>query len=266
MSNFRRALQVAARYRLMLAGILLSSLGVAAFWGANLGTVYPIVDVVLKGRSLRVWVDENIDDAIANVQSAEKEATALLGRIKNADAEQAAKLKTELSRIRVNQAADERALRLSQALKPWIHRYMPDRAFATLVIVVGALLVGSIPEIAVYHRELLVGRESSAAGRLPTSKTPIPSHAADGHGPHHGRTDSRALNAVHARYRMPDRGSTDGARPRDSRASENPGLRDWGGMDLLEIVVPLARRHAVGRLFGRSPGQVGQTSQPKSAG
>ena len=54
MSNFRRALRVAAQYRLMLVGILLSSLGVAIFWGTNLGTVYPIVDVVLKGRSLRI--------------------------------------------------------------------------------------------------------------------------------------------------------------------------------------------------------------------
>jgi subfamily B ATP-binding cassette protein MsbA len=56
MGNFRRALRVAARFRWMLAGIFLSSFGVAFFWGANLGTVYPIVDVVLKGRSVRSWV------------------------------------------------------------------------------------------------------------------------------------------------------------------------------------------------------------------
>jgi subfamily B ATP-binding cassette protein MsbA len=144
MGNFRRALRVAARFRWMLAGIFLSSFGVAFFWGANLGTVYPIVDVVLKGRSLRTWVDENIARASADTKRWQAEETDLKKRLAVAATGQAETLRTKLIQIEARHAADARALRQATALKPWIDRYMPAEPFPTLVVVVGALLLGCV--------------------------------------------------------------------------------------------------------------------------
>ena len=61
MKNFFRAVRTALRYRWTLAGLVISSLLVAIFWGANLGAVYPIVGVVLKQQSLHEWVDEIVE-------------------------------------------------------------------------------------------------------------------------------------------------------------------------------------------------------------
>jgi ATP-binding cassette subfamily B protein/subfamily B ATP-binding cassette protein MsbA len=144
MSNFRRALRVAASYRWMLVGIALSSFGVAVFWGANLGTVYPIVDVVLKGRSVREWIDENIAETIADSQRLQAEATALKQRLDEAPADEARQVRSALSQITARISADQKALRRSLAMKPWIDRYLPAKPFSTLVVVVGALLVGSM--------------------------------------------------------------------------------------------------------------------------
>ena len=34
---------------------------VALFWGANIGAVYPFVEVVFQGKTLHNWVDEQIE-------------------------------------------------------------------------------------------------------------------------------------------------------------------------------------------------------------
>ena len=63
MKNFARALRLALRYRLTLAGVVLSSVLVAVFWAANIGTIYPVVEVIFQGKSLRHWVDDEIAKA-----------------------------------------------------------------------------------------------------------------------------------------------------------------------------------------------------------
>lgn len=46
MNNFCRVLRLALRNRFTAAGIFLCSLLVALLWGANIGTIYPVVEVV----------------------------------------------------------------------------------------------------------------------------------------------------------------------------------------------------------------------------
>ena len=68
MKNFGRALSHALRYRWTLVGIVTSSLAVAVLWGTNLGAVYPFVEVVMKGQSLRAWADQRVASAQSDVQ------------------------------------------------------------------------------------------------------------------------------------------------------------------------------------------------------
>ncbi len=65
MKNFGRVLRLALRYRLTLVGVFFCSLMVAVFWGGNIGGVYPIVEVAMRGKSLQVWVAEEIARADA---------------------------------------------------------------------------------------------------------------------------------------------------------------------------------------------------------
>ena len=54
------AIRLALHYRLTLVGVLCCSLLVAVFWGGNIGGVYPIVEVAIKGKPLQAWVAEKI--------------------------------------------------------------------------------------------------------------------------------------------------------------------------------------------------------------
>ena len=63
--------------------MVFSSLAIAVFWGGNLGTVYPIVDVVLKDRSLRTWIDENIQSGNRNIAEWQTEIESLSATIGN---------------------------------------------------------------------------------------------------------------------------------------------------------------------------------------
>ncbi len=148
MKNFFRAIKLALRYRWTVLGILSSSVIVAVFWGANLGTVAPIVDVVLKGRSLPDWVDESITEAVANLDELDRQTAALeaelkaLGDAADGDKERR-RIQGDLYALRSRADAEQHALDSGRRLRPWIHKYFPSRPFPTLMWVVGFLMIGT---------------------------------------------------------------------------------------------------------------------------
>ncbi len=145
MKNLGRAFRIALRYRWTMAGIVVSSLAVALFWGANLGTIYPIVDIVMKGRSLQQWADDNVSQAEA--KSAE-----LTAKIAELEAEKATDKSSRslLAGYRRRLDAEQRSLNGnwlvpgSRKLQPWVHQHMPTKPYPTLKIVVLALLIGTL--------------------------------------------------------------------------------------------------------------------------
>ncbi|MEC7565746.1 MAG: ABC transporter ATP-binding protein, partial [Planctomycetota bacterium] len=68
MQNFFRAVKIGLHYRFTVLGIIACSLLVAAFWGANIGTIYPMVEVVFEGKSVPEYLEQEVrtlDTAIA---------------------------------------------------------------------------------------------------------------------------------------------------------------------------------------------------------
>ena len=153
MKDFFRALRMSLRYRLTLTGIVLSSLVVAACWGANLGSIYPIVDIVLKGRSLQQWVDENVAQAERTSADLEVEIAQLRQRLAEAPPAEQAALRHQLATASARHQAEQTALHgnclLPGALRlqPWIHQHMPKRPFPTLILVVAALMLGTLCKV-----------------------------------------------------------------------------------------------------------------------
>jgi subfamily B ATP-binding cassette protein MsbA len=107
MKNFRRAIGYALKYRAMLVGSTACALLVAVLWGANIGSVYPFVQVVFQGQSLPQWIDNEI-----------------------------AQTETRLG--------EGRALATYRWAQPILHRSLPAQPFATLVLIVGVLLAGTL--------------------------------------------------------------------------------------------------------------------------
>ena len=60
--NFLKVIRMAMRYRLTLVCSIVCALIVAAFWGGNIGTVYPIVEVTFQSESPQKWIDRQIEE------------------------------------------------------------------------------------------------------------------------------------------------------------------------------------------------------------
>lgn len=67
MNNFSRALRIALQYRWTVAASVGSALVVALLWAANIGAIYPIVEVVFAGESLPEWIDRRVADSEAKI-------------------------------------------------------------------------------------------------------------------------------------------------------------------------------------------------------
>ena len=155
MKNFQRAVKLGGRYRWTILGIVLSSIWVAVLWGANLGAVYPIVEVVIKKESLQQWVDKRIAKARENVleiraEIARREDTERASQSADNGAlpQDSTYATASLYALHSQLSTENKALRNAQRLKPWIDRYLPRDPFRTLLCVVGFLMVGTCLKVA----------------------------------------------------------------------------------------------------------------------
>ncbi|MFN9753641.1 MAG: ABC transporter ATP-binding protein [Planctomycetota bacterium] len=135
MKNLVRALRQALTYRWSILGSLLCSIGVAICWGANLGGVYPFVEVVLHGKTLTEWAEQQIAESAGEVQKLDgiiaqlKADAAAGGELRNREAER----QVQLDRI----ASTEKLL-------PFLKEYTPKDAFQTLTLIIVLLLVATL--------------------------------------------------------------------------------------------------------------------------
>ncbi|MFM7738826.1 MAG: ABC transporter transmembrane domain-containing protein, partial [Planctomycetota bacterium] len=141
MKNLTRALRQALTYRWSILGSFLCSIGVAICWGANLGGVYPFVEVVLNGKTLIEWAEQRIADSQAEVTKLDKSIAEI--EASQSQADPSANIDKDLSR-----KVSERDLQLSriestEKLLPWLQKYTPKDAFQTLTLIIGFLLVAT---------------------------------------------------------------------------------------------------------------------------
>ncbi|MCA9262556.1 MAG: ABC transporter ATP-binding protein [Planctomycetales bacterium] len=142
MRDFRRALTLSLRYRWSMAGVMVSAMMVALFWGANLGTVYPIVEVVLKDRPLHEWIDDSILESRAKIAAYESELSEPLHGVVGSPTKAAETPRDFYVQSQLD--AERKALAWAERCQPWIHRFMPAQPFATLIVVVVFLLIGTL--------------------------------------------------------------------------------------------------------------------------
>ncbi len=148
MKQLGRALRMTLKYRWSLLGSLGCSIMVAILWGANLGAVYPFVEIVLQNKTLPQWADEQIvestqriallESAIAPAENDEVVATdgAATNAITNPGANAAARayeLKSERKRLAT-----------IESWLPVIKRYAPGDAFRTLLYLMAVMFAATV--------------------------------------------------------------------------------------------------------------------------
>ena len=156
MKNFSRVLKLAARRHWSLAGILLSSLLIAVLWVANIGTLYPLVEVVFQGDTLASYVDKRLTEADRKIEALDQEITAAQQQLSGAEGEQLRQLKLSIDADETTRSAIRKSASYLQMAKPTIDRYAPGGAYATLLLIVGILIFGTALKLIALTANLLL--------------------------------------------------------------------------------------------------------------
>lgn len=144
MNSFLRAIRLAFQYRWTLGAGFVCSLLAAVLWGANIGAAYPFIEVVFRGKSLHHWVDDEIAKCETAIADADKQIASLTAEKPHASAERDTQITHEISLLETRRMAESAALTLRQRIQPYIHEWLPSTPYGTLVVIVIALLVGTI--------------------------------------------------------------------------------------------------------------------------
>jgi ATP-binding cassette subfamily B protein/subfamily B ATP-binding cassette protein MsbA len=142
MGSFLRVVRMSLRYRWTIAVSLTSSLLVGLFWGLNITTLYPVMEVVFRGESLHSTLDGQVKKLAVEVETLRQEAAAAGDGVD-------AKL-----------AASEKALALVEWVKPYVDRWFPEDPFQTLLFVFGVAMVGTV------IKGVFMGISTYSVGRL----------------------------------------------------------------------------------------------------
>ena len=146
MKNFGRALRLALHYRGTVVACLASGTLVAILWGGNLTAVYPVVDVIMTDRAMPEWVDDQLAKHQQEVVQYERQLAELRDRraaTKN-DAITNKHLQTQISHTEFKLFIHRKQAEWYRWASGWTRRYLPDTPFATLMIVCGLVLIGTL--------------------------------------------------------------------------------------------------------------------------
>lgn len=137
MKNFGRALADALGFWPLLLIATLCSVGNGAIWGANIGALFPVVEVTIAGDSLQSWIRDEIEDSRQRIASLEGEVEEIRRRPPGELADPA----LEIDLLETQLEAERAGLLLSQRMQPYIDRYLPASAMQTVVYVMVALML-----------------------------------------------------------------------------------------------------------------------------
>ncbi|MFM2004024.1 MAG: hypothetical protein RI963_3450 [Planctomycetota bacterium] len=143
MQDFIRVLRIAMRQRLAVAGVIISSLVIAAFWGINIGAIYPLVEVVFRGDSLPEYVDQQIAKSREQIGVHDRKIEEYKAKLATANEADRRKL---LSRLRIEELGRDAMFKseiLFGRLRPWMDG-LPTEPYPTLLFLMGLLLIGTI--------------------------------------------------------------------------------------------------------------------------
>jgi subfamily B ATP-binding cassette protein MsbA len=147
MKNFGRTLRLVLRYPATLAASAVCAILVALLWGANIGGMYPIVEIIFgdqKGQTLQTWIDKEIAKEQATLAAIDWRISALRAQLREAAPGMRGELEAQLTREQADREISEKILARRQWLRPYIYDYLPHGAFQTIVLIVVLVVIGTL--------------------------------------------------------------------------------------------------------------------------
>ncbi len=156
MKDFVRVLRIACRQRTALVGLVCSSLLIAAFWGINIGAVYPLVEVVFKGDSLPGYVSQKIASSQLQIESHQQRIAEIQAELAADEVPNRRKLTSRLRIERLGIESMQRSLWVLQGVEPYLAKHAPETPYATLLWLMGFLLTGTVIKLVALAANLML--------------------------------------------------------------------------------------------------------------
>ncbi len=131
---------MALRYYWTVTASVVCSLIVAALWGANIGTLYPLVEIVGNNQSLGQWVDKGIEQSNGTIAAEQASADRLRRKLAQAGPDEVSTLQRNLAHAESRRTAAASTLSRFRWWKPWIDDYLPHDPYQTLLALIAALV------------------------------------------------------------------------------------------------------------------------------
>src|SRR5687767_6600416 len=148
MKNFGRTLRLVLRYPGTLVGSACCAILVAALWGANIGGMYPIVEIITGdgggGRTLQAWIDKQIVDENATWTAIDKQIDSIQAMMTDASIDAAGQPEEQLASRPHEREHSKSILARRQWLSHYIHEYLPNNAFQTILLMVVVVIAGTM--------------------------------------------------------------------------------------------------------------------------
>ncbi|MEM8913090.1 MAG: ABC transporter ATP-binding protein [Planctomycetota bacterium] len=159
MKPFLHIVKVALRRRVAVIGVIVTTLIIAALWGANITVLYPMVEIVFKpkelGNDFPGYVQVELDRATETIASLDEQLAQLEGKQDAVSVYQTQFLTT-------SRETWQNSATTLRRVQPWVDQYMPRGAYPTLLLIVAVLIGGtSIKLVALTTNLLLVQYISS---------------------------------------------------------------------------------------------------------
>lgn len=166
MKNFARALKEAWRYWPTLTAGLLCSFVAAALWGVNIAALFPIIETTLHGQSLQAWNQKRVAAAHERLDELKAEIADLEQRLPAAQGEQRQALELQADVARTRLKAQEVSAYSAEQLQPLIDRYLPNKPFQTVLMIVTFVAVATlVKQTLSIINTMLVGYVSQSISR-----------------------------------------------------------------------------------------------------
>jgi ATP-binding cassette subfamily B protein/subfamily B ATP-binding cassette protein MsbA len=166
--NFGRIVRMAIRYKYTFVASVFSALAVAVLWGANIGAVYPVIEVVFKNKSLQQWVDEKIDEHHATVAAKTAELEQLQRDLaaaqKAGNEDRTAEIEKNINTAKYKWDTAVAHGGYWEYAKPFVDKHLPNTPFGALFWVTVLLFVGTVLKaLFIVANNMLVARLSQLA-------------------------------------------------------------------------------------------------------
>ena len=166
MKNFRRAIRESFHHWPAIFMATLCSMGVATLWSANIGALFPVIEMTLRGDSMQSWLTSNVAKAESEKAKLSSEVDATNAQIASGilidPAISVAKL--ELQRKQAKDALERQISTVdwNRWLLGLANAYLPRDPFQTICWIMGVLIMSTlVKHLMMLANDLLIGHVST---------------------------------------------------------------------------------------------------------